>query len=219
MSVSSACIGREQIFAYAHHMLSSDEAARVERHLAICGACREAAAGFARLDAVLAEWKPVEPSPWFDARARARIAAAPRPWRYLPRLNWQGWSAIAAAAVVAIVLGVAALRPAHSDRGVRNAQTEIASAQAETKPAAASPVSTPVAPLAPSQELARSEAANASPQPATAADSGTTTVAQAAPASQEIDLYKNLNVLENYDMLANFDVLSELPQNSGASSD
>lgn len=214
MNASSACIEREQIFAYARHMLSREEAARVERHLAACGACREAAAGFERLDAVLGEWKPVEPSPWFDARARARIAAAPRPWRYLPRLNWQGWSAIAAAAVLGIVLSVAALRPSHLSPSGQNAQAMIAPAQPALKPAMA-----PAASQAPDKTLARTEAANIPAQPAATADGGETTVAQAQPASQEIDLYKNLNVLENYDMLANFDVLSELPQNSGASSD
>lgn len=210
MIASPACFEREQIFAYAHHMLSLDEAARVEQHLAACGECRDVAAGFERLDAVLGEWKPVEPSPWFDARARARIAAQSRPWRYLPHLGWRGWSGIAAAAVVAIVVSVATLRPSRPARSIQSAAATMASSKTPMKPPAASSAGE------------TSEAANEpnrSSESASASDGGTATVAQAQPANQEISLYKNLNVLENYDMLANFDVLSELPQAGGGSSD
>lgn len=212
----AACFDKEQIFAYAHHMLPAEDAVRVEQHLAACPACREAAAGYERLNSVLDEWKPVEPSPWFDARARARIAAQSRPWRYLPHLGWQGWSAVAAAAVVAIVVSVAMLRPSRSAHSVRNAETTMASSQTPAKSPAAS-IAAPTTQSSAAGET--SEAANASTESAQAADGGTATVAQAQPANQEINLYKNLNVLENYDMLANFDVLSELPQASGGSSD
>lgn len=224
MIASPDCLEREQIFAYAHHMLSADEAARVENHLASCAGCREVAGGFEKLDAVLGEWKPVEPSPWFDARARARITAqAARPWRYLPHLGRRGWSAVAAAAVLAIVIGVAALRPPRSARSVPGAEATMAGARTSVK----SPAAPTVAPASPGRSAGEQtpaanpsgEMANASTESAQAADGGTATVAQAQPASQEINLYKNLNVLENYDMLANFDVLSELPQAGGGSSD
>ncbi|HEV2416283.1 MAG TPA: zf-HC2 domain-containing protein [Terriglobia bacterium] len=212
MKTPKTCVEKEQIFAYVHHMLHEGEAGRVEAHLASCAECHKIAEGFQRLDSVLGEWKPAEPSPWFDARARARVAAQARPWRYLPRLGWRGWSAVAAAAVVAMVVSVAMLRPPRSTHGVRNMEATVSATPAPRKSDAAPAPASPAA-------NETSEAANASTGPAATADGGTATVAQTQPATQEIDLYKNLNVLENYDMLANFDVLSELPQASSSTSD
>ncbi|MGH9345223.1 MAG: zf-HC2 domain-containing protein [Terriglobia bacterium] len=193
------CFEKEQLFAYAHHMLQGGEAGRVEKHLASCAECRKITDAFKKLDVVLGEWKPVEPSPWFDAHARARIAAEARPRRLLPRLSWRAWSGVAAVAVLAIVAGVAALRPPRSTH--KAPMMETAAVKTAVKPSAAS----------------------GAPRPAaleqTAGTGETSAIAQSQPANQEIDLYKNLNVLENYDMLANFDVLSEIPQAGGSASD
>lgn len=215
MKTPKTCVEKEQIFAYVHQMLQEGEAGRIETHLASCADCRKVADGFERLDSVLGEWKPAEPSPWFDARARARVTAQARPWRYVPRLGWRGWSAVAATAVVAIVVSVAMLRPPRSAHGVRSTETTVAVTQAPRKSVAAPAPANSVSPAA----NETTEAANASTKPTATADGGTATVAQSQPATQEINLYKNLNVLENYDMLANFDVLSELPQASSSTSD
>ncbi|MGH9351417.1 MAG: zf-HC2 domain-containing protein [Terriglobia bacterium] len=201
MKTPKTCVEKERLFAYVHHMLHGDEAGRIARHLELCAECRESVAAFERVDSVLGEWKPAEPSPWFDARARARIAAGAeaRFWRFAPHLRWRAWVGVAAVAVLAIVAGVAVSRPPRSTRGVQEkAAIEAAAVKAVVK--APSPAAV--------EETGETGEAG-----------GTLTVAQSQPANQEIDLYKNLNVLENYDMLANFDVLSEIPQADSGSSD
>lgn len=205
MKTPKTCVEREQLFAYVHYMLHEDDAGRVEAHLASCAECHKIADGFQKLDSVLGEWKPAEPSPWFDARARARIAAEAQSRRFLARLSWRAWSGVAAVAVLAIVASVAALRPPRRAHGVP--MTETAAVTAVVKPSATPATTHPAA----------AETAEAGGRNAQAGE--TTTVAQSQPATQEIDLYKNLNVLENYDMLANFDVLSELPQAGSSTSD
>lgn len=192
MKSQSGCIERELLLAYSNHMLESREEERVRAHLETCGACQEVVADYEKLGQVLDEWKPVEPSPWFDARARARIAslAPARPALSLPGLRW---IALVACAVLITLSGFWAFRGRH------HAQL-------------------PAAP----QETAVKTPAPAPPRPssgAAASGSETASVAQQQAVNQELDLYKNLPVLENYEMLANFDVLSELPQAGGDSND
>ena len=67
------------------------ERLELETHLASCTACAQRAEELRRLWGVLDELPAVHPSPAFDARLRARLAAEPRPsfWRGLvprPRL-------------------------------------------------------------------------------------------------------------------------------------
>ncbi|HEV2498056.1 MAG TPA: zf-HC2 domain-containing protein [Terriglobia bacterium] len=205
MKTPKTCVEKEQIFAYVSHMLQEGEAGRVEAHLAFCAECHKIADGFQRLDSVLGEWKPAEPSPWFDARARARIVAEARSRSFFARLSWRAWSGVAAVAVLAIAVSVATLRPPRRAHGVP--MTETAAVTPVVKPSAAPATTHPAA-----AETAEADGKNVQAGEAT-------TVAQSQPATQEIDLYKNLNVLENYDMLANFDVLSELPQAGSSTSD
>lgn len=49
----------------------------VESHLAQCAACRARVAGFEGVWGMLGELPPSEPSPAFEARLRARLAAEP----------------------------------------------------------------------------------------------------------------------------------------------
>ncbi|HEX5483432.1 MAG TPA: zf-HC2 domain-containing protein [Terriglobia bacterium] len=192
MKSQSGCIEREQLLAYSNHMLEPREEERVRVHLETCGKCRETVAGYEKLSEVLDEWKPVEPSPWFDARARARIAsrAPARPVFSLPGVRWV---ALVACAVLIALSGFWALR----------ARNHV------QRPAAR-------------QEAAAKAPAFSHSHPSTvaaASGSETSSVAQQRAVNQELDLYKNLPVLENYEMLANFDVLSELPQPRGDSND
>lgn len=191
MKSPHACVEKERLFAYASRMLDGGEEGQVKLHLDACAACREVVAGFQKLDRVLEEWKPVDPSPWFDARARAHVSSREgRAGIRFPRLPWRVWAGAVAVAILVGVTSVAVFRPRHPSISSRSQSI------AAVKPVAPSPG--PVAPRAPVD---------------------TATVAQAQPAKQEIDLYKNLSVLENYDMLANFDVLSELPPPGGKTSD
>lgn len=72
------CNDRETLFLYVHQMLQSDEAEVVRRHLADCADCSRMADEYRGLCAALGDWSAAEPSPWFDARVRARIAASDR---------------------------------------------------------------------------------------------------------------------------------------------
>ena len=81
-----------RLIAYLDGRASPADRREVEAHLAACGACRTRAEEFRRLWTVLDEVPAEEPSPVFDARLRARLAAEPaRPsvWSWLlpsPRL-------------------------------------------------------------------------------------------------------------------------------------
>lgn len=100
------CVDREKIFAYTHRMLAPDEEAEVGRHLEACDACRPVAAGYRRLDALLDEWKPAEPSPAFDGRLRSVLSAAGAPPRGLFGLRWMP---VLAPALTVLVFFVAVL--------------------------------------------------------------------------------------------------------------
>ncbi len=67
------CLERDKLFAYGCHLLEPREEAEARAHLAECAQCREALEEYRELDAVLEEWKPVEPAPWFDARVRQAV--------------------------------------------------------------------------------------------------------------------------------------------------
>jgi len=105
------CLERAQLFAYAHQMLEAEVAERVRAHLDTCAACRATVAEYQRLETVLEEWKPAEPSPWFDARVRQAVKsleAAP------PKTRWAGvrwgWLATASVAVLVVAVSVVAYR-------------------------------------------------------------------------------------------------------------
>lgn len=200
--MKTTCFKREMLFAYANRMLHEREQARVEAHLEVCAACRTAMASYQKLNATLGEWKPAEPSAWFDAHARARIesGAASRAWPAWHMAGWRRWAGVAAIVALAVITSLVALRafkPNHSP-----APVTVATAAHATAPAAAA------------------AEASATPAPSALAPGATgQTATPAESASQEMDLYENLKVLENYDMLANFKVLSELPQASDKSND
>jgi hypothetical protein len=186
---------REQLSAFAHGMLDTQEEAAARAHVAECARCRQAVEEFARLDAVLNEWGPAEPSPWFDTRLRAALAVEGEGgWRKtLGAMQWARWL-LPAAAVVAFVLWLVVTRqPAPPPQPV-----------ARQTPA--------VQETTPPPEAGRREAGHESP-PAVQAQNPP---GPANPATlmrrDETTPEDDLRVLEDFDMLANFDVLSELPR-------
>jgi anti-sigma factor RsiW len=185
------CVEREKIFVFTHRMLEPREESEVRAHLAECSECRAVAEEFRKLDAVLDEWKPTEPSPWFDTRVRAALAAEERKRAARPLfgLRWAQWL-VPAVVVALVVLGVVLLR--------RSPQVPQPVAH-ESPPPVTRPAPT-MPPQTQPKQLAKAQPP-AVTQPQTAARAE----------EDELNLYENLPILEDYDLLANFDVLSELP--------
>jgi hypothetical protein len=191
-----SCMEQEQLFAFAHGMLDAQEEAAARVHVDECARCRQAVEEFARLDAVLEEWKPAEPSPWFDTRLRAALAVEGESsgWkRTLAAMQWARWLVPAAVVAALVFWLVAARQPAPPPKPVAR-QTS------------------PVEKAAPAPEAARPEAGQES-APVVQAQNPS---APANPATltrrDETTPEDDLRVLEDFDMLANFDVLSELPR-------
>jgi hypothetical protein len=112
------CFEREQLFAFAHGMLETRQAAEARAHLETCLACRQVVAEYQRLDAALDEWKSIEPSAWFDARVRQAVkeqreAQASSLRSRLFALTWVRWLAPAS---LAVLVGVVALNLYRSHR-------------------------------------------------------------------------------------------------------
>jgi hypothetical protein len=70
------CQSREKLFLFAQQMMGPEEYERMRRHLAGCAECTRAVEEFRKLDSALDDWAVAEPSPWFDAKVRAKIGAS-----------------------------------------------------------------------------------------------------------------------------------------------
>lgn len=112
----------DDLTAYLDGALAPGERAAVEAHLAACAGCRAERVRLARALALLAHLPPAtEPSPGFEQRFQARLAAerpAPeRPgWR-----DWLSWRWVApalATAAVAVVLVVTTGRERAHERAL-----------------------------------------------------------------------------------------------------
>ena len=66
-----------RILAYMDGRLGEKERSEVEKHLDACAVCRVRATEFSSVNDLLDELPMIEPSPAFDVRVRARIAAEP----------------------------------------------------------------------------------------------------------------------------------------------
>jgi hypothetical protein len=83
-----------RILAYMDGRLGGSDRAEVQKHLDGCAVCRVRAAEFSSVSDLLDELPMIEPSPAFDVRVRARIAAEPAKqswWAWLrpsPRIAW-----------------------------------------------------------------------------------------------------------------------------------
>jgi len=75
-----------RILAYVDGRLNESELAEVQKHLDACPACRVRATEFSSVSDLLDELPVIEPSPAFDMRVRARIAAEP-----VKQSWWASW--------------------------------------------------------------------------------------------------------------------------------
>jgi hypothetical protein len=95
--------------AIVDYACGAEIAADARRHLETCEACRarhdEQRRAIEAIDAAIQQALAIEPSPQFERAVRSRIAQAPAPRSFA---IW--WTALAAAAAVSIVAGLAALR-------------------------------------------------------------------------------------------------------------
>src|SRR5215475_15530599 len=74
-----------RILAYMDGRLSESERAEVQKHLDVCAVCRVRASEFSSVSDLLDELPMIDPSPAFDVRVRARIAAEP------VKQTWWAW--------------------------------------------------------------------------------------------------------------------------------
>jgi hypothetical protein len=70
------CQSREKLFLFAQQMMDPEESERMRWHVANCAECTRAVEEFRKFDSALDHWAVAEPSPWFEAKVRARVAAS-----------------------------------------------------------------------------------------------------------------------------------------------
>jgi len=75
-----------RILGYVDGRLKTSERAEVEKHLADCAPCRRRVQEFSAVSGLLDELPLIEPSPEFDTRVHALVAAEPT-----PKASWWAW--------------------------------------------------------------------------------------------------------------------------------
>ena len=76
-----------KILGYVDGRLKEGERLEVEKHLAVCAACRVRVSEFRAVGVLLDELPVIEPSAAFDIRVHARVAAEPA------KQSWWAWFA------------------------------------------------------------------------------------------------------------------------------
>jgi len=94
-----------QLISYLDGRASVRERREVDQHLASCAACRARVEGFRGVWRVLDETPATDPSGWFDARLRRRIAAEPPPGFWMRLAAWLPQPRLALASLALIVVG------------------------------------------------------------------------------------------------------------------
>ena len=74
-----------RILGYVDGRIKENERQEVEKHLAVCGPCRLRVEEFRAVSGLLDELPVIEPSPEFDVRVRALVAAEP------VKESWWSW--------------------------------------------------------------------------------------------------------------------------------
>jgi len=74
-----------KIMGYVDGRLKESERLEMEKHLSSCGACQLRVNEFRAVSSLLDEVPQIEPSPAFDVRVRARVAAEP------VKQGWWAW--------------------------------------------------------------------------------------------------------------------------------
>lgn len=113
-----------ELIAYLDGRAAAAQRREVEEHLVACADCGARAAEFQRVSSLLDEYTAADPSPYFDARLRSRLATEPRPgwwsqWIPQPRL------ALATAALFALGIWVAAFPPDAPPPTMQQAEEEF----------------------------------------------------------------------------------------------
>jgi anti-sigma factor RsiW len=97
-----------RILGYLDGRLNESERLDAEKHLAVCAACRLRVNEFRAVSGLLDELPVIEPSPEFDVRVRARVAAEP------VKESWWAWLRVSPrVAFAASMLLLAALWMGH----------------------------------------------------------------------------------------------------------
>ena len=191
-----SCFEKEQLFGYASCLLDEKELAAVRAHLGECSRCREVVESYKQVDAVLDEWKNVEPSAWFDAHVRQAVTAQPargRAWK-----PWgMGWIRGVALAALAILVVSGVIWFTRRPRVVPSASTV---AVRHSNPPAVTPAVPEVAKVNPVVVKPR--------HPETPLRAASVVKSGGAPAIDDEDAVTT----DDDELLANFDVLSELPK-------
>src|SRR5215467_6298102 len=92
-----------KILGYLDGRLKESERLEVEKHLATCAACRLRVNEFRAVSSLLDELPVIEPSPAFDLRVHARVAALPT------KQSWWAWFPAPRVAIAAAMLLVASV--------------------------------------------------------------------------------------------------------------
>jgi len=101
-----------QLIAYLDGRASVRERREVDQHVAACAGCRARVEEFRGVWKLLEEAPAPEPSAWFDARLRQRIAAQPPPALWTLLAGWLPQPRLALASLALIAVGFwAALAP------------------------------------------------------------------------------------------------------------
>ncbi|PYU11975.1 MAG: hypothetical protein DMG37_14875 [Acidobacteria bacterium] len=87
-----------KILGYVDGRLKESERLEVEKHLATCAACRLRVNEFRAVSSLLDELPVIEPSPAFDLRVHARVAALP------VKQSWWAWFPAPRVAIAAAML-------------------------------------------------------------------------------------------------------------------
>jgi anti-sigma factor RsiW len=102
-----------RILSYVDGRLKENEKPEVEKHLATCASCQLRVEEFRAVSGLLDELPIIEPSPAFDARVHALVAAEP-----VKQASWWDWMrvsprvALAAATLLLAALWLGWQRPA-----------------------------------------------------------------------------------------------------------
>ena len=191
-----SCFEREQLFGYAHRLLDEKELAAVRAHLGECSKCGEVVESYNRMDAVLEEWKPVDPTAWFDAHVRQAVLAQPpqsTAWGF-----WgMGWVRGVALATLAILVVSGVIWFTRRPRVIPDSSTVAAR---HLNPPAPTPAAPEVATV--------NHAVVPPPHPERPLKAATVVKSGGAPTVDDEDAV----TADDDELLANFDVLSELPK-------
>lgn len=151
------CHEHEKLFSYVHQMLGPAEAEEVRAHLAECAPCGQVVEEYRKLDLALDDWTTPEPSPWFDARVRARVEASGTEKSGFLGFGRLRALAVSMLSVVLMVTGFIALRHRHAPEtsGSVASRSLPPASQAASQPAGATEAQ--IQPLPPEEELKMDE--------------------------------------------------------------